>query len=111
MLAQININMVVVYMFCGIICGAIYSVLGFSKKVVKNNLFIGNIIDIIAVLICGFVFYFFVLKYNLGEVNLFMVLFFVVGLIILQIFIKNSFARLLRVVYNKIKVNKNLIKK
>ena len=108
---EIGFNMIVVFVFCGIICGVVHNMFCLFKKVTKGNLIVNNFIDIVSCLICGLIFVVFVFKYNFGEFKLFQAVFFVVGIVILQIFIKNSFARLVRLVYNKVNNKRNLIKK
>ena len=84
-----GIDGLVVFVFCGIICGMIYNILCLFKKVAKNNLLINIFIDMVSCLVCGLVFIVFVFKYSFGEFHSFQVLFFVAGVVILQIFIKN----------------------
>ncbi|MBR2909577.1 MAG: spore cortex biosynthesis protein YabQ [Clostridia bacterium] len=106
-----DINLIVVFMFCGVVCGIVYNLLSLLKKIAKKNLMVCFFVDIVSCLISGLVFIVFVFKYTFGQILVYEVLFFVFGIVILQIFIKNSFARLIRVVYNKVNNKIKIVKK
>lgn len=98
------------FLVCGLICGAIYNVLSLVKNIVKNNLVIEIVADLASCFLSGAIFISFVFKYSYGSFELFQVIFLVVGIAFMQIFVKNSFASLILVVYNKIKSRKKLVK-
>ena len=106
-----NINLIIIFMFCGVVCCFVYNLFSLFKKIAKNNLIVGIFVDIVSCLISGLIFVVFIFKYTFGQILVYEVLFFVFGIVILQIFIKNSFARAIRVVYNKINNKMKIVKK
>ena len=100
--ASVTVGQLLMFLLCGMICGAVYNCLSVLKKVTNNNLVTVIVADLMTCLASGIIFIIFLFKYKNGAFELFEVVFFAVGVVFLQIFIKNLFARPILMVYNKV---------
>lgn len=109
MLENVTIGYLLLCFCGGLISGIVFCIIGLLKKIIKNNLIVCWCIDTIRSLICCFVFVFIVFKYNFGQFSVFPLVFFVLGIVILQNFVKKLFARVIIWVYNKVTLKRKKI--
>ena len=105
--SSVSIGAILIFVAVGIVDGLIYNIIGLVKHFTKNNFIINFVADLCSCLIGGLIFILCVYKFELGLFDAFEIVCFVFGVTFEQIFIKNSVAKPVKLVYNKLKSRKN----
>lgn len=100
----------IISVLIGFCLGIIYSVLGFIKLTLKNNLIITNILNFIYMLFYGLLILMVVINLNLGVFRWFVFVGFVFGTILQQKTLEKIFAKLNFWLYNKLCKGLNFLK-
>lgn len=90
------------FSYYGLIAGCVYLAFCFIRRMFNYNLFISIPLDIITGVIIGYLFYFCTIKFSYGELRLYLVLGFFIGMTMLLITLQNFVATLSDFVYNNI---------
>ena len=104
--SETGLGEMLIFFVLGMICCFIYNTFCLTKKLTKNNLVINIVADLASCFLSGALFIIFVFKYSYGDFSVFQLIFLALGIAFVQIFIINSFARLIFVVYNKVKLRR-----
>ena len=99
----------IIFLAAGLIEGAIYDFLGIIKSITKKNIIVVSVADFISALVGGVILIYCIFKFEFGNLALFEMIGFTIGIIFEQIFVKKLFASPIKYVYNKIN-SKKLIK-
>ena len=95
-------NLFFYFLIIGIICGILFEICKLTKLVSKNNLFITNTVNFIYFCLIGMCFCSFLIKKCQGELKIYILFAFVVGIFLEQISIGFFFTKFYKMVYNTI---------
>ena len=104
--SSVTFGAILIFFAVGIVDGLIYNIIGIVKQFTKNNFIVNFVADLVSCLIGGLIFYLCVYKFELGFFDSFEIVCFIFGITFEQIFVKNSFAKAKKLVYNKVKSRK-----
>lgn len=104
--SSVTFGAILIFFAVGIVDGLIYNVIGLVKQFTKNNFIVNFVADLVSCLIGGLIFYLCVYKFEFGLFDAFEIVCFIFGITFEQIFVKNSFAKAKKLVYNKVKSRK-----
>ena len=91
-------------LFFGLISGLIYTILKIPTIILNSSKLAHIISDIISMLMLGFLFTYYIIKYNSGVVRLYIICAFALGFLIEIVSIGNLVDFFTKFIYNKLKV-------
>lgn len=91
----------IIALFIGMGSGLIIDLRHYVYFLCNNNKIVGVVLDLIATLLCCFIFFCLVLNFNFGEMRLYLIISFVCGLLIERFSLGLIVAKLSRLCYNK----------
>ena len=103
---KLNFNIIILFVFLGVISSIVYGILNLIKIVTKRNVLVVNILDFFCVVLCGFVFLQAIFIFKNGSFAFFDLLLFAFGVVFGEIIVKNLFTSPIKWVYNKINLRK-----
>lgn len=92
----------VLFVFLGIITGAVYSAFGILRRLSKSFI-LTFVLDVLTCLVGGLVFIYGIFTFENGNFAFFETLCFASGIVFELIFVQNIFASFYKVVYNQLK--------
>lgn len=84
----------------GFLCGIVFDVRKFLFNLCEKNRWAGLVLDFVATIFVGAIFFLLILKINYGEIRLWQILFFVASLVLERVTIGKLVAKWLSLCYN-----------
>lgn len=95
-------NLFFYFLILGLVCGICFEICKLTKLISKNNLFIVNVVNFIYFCIVGACFCSFLIKKCNGDLKLYIIFAFVLGMVLEQISVGFFFTKFYKMVYNVI---------